>query len=214
MKKNIPLFIATALLISQAAISQVKKTADEILKEVSEQTKSYSSIRLDFTYNMDNAEAKIHESEAGSLLVKGDKYRLKIAGQVIISDSKTMWTYIEDANEVQVNTVDESQDVFTPTKLLTSYSEQYKSKLIGEEVKNGRTYQVIELKPNEEKNYSRVELTIDKSLKQFTRIAVQDKSGNTFTYIVNEFKPDAPYKDSDFTFSAKEFPGAEVIDMR
>jgi outer membrane lipoprotein-sorting protein len=214
MKKNIPLFIAMALLISQAALSQAKKTADEILKEVSEKTKSYTSIRIDFTYNMDNAEAKIHESESGSLLVKGDKYRLNIAGQVIISDSKTMWTYIEDANEVQVNTVDENQDVFTPTKLLTSYSEQYKSKLIGEEVKDGKTYQIIELKPNEEKNYSRVELTIDKNLKQFTRIAVQDKSGNTFTYIVNEFKPDAPYKDSDFAFTTGEFPGAEVIDMR
>jgi len=214
MKKNIALFIAVSLFISQAALSQSKKTADEILKEVSEKTRSYSSIRLDFTYNMDNPQAKIHESESGWLLVKGDKYRLNIAGQIIISDSKTMWTYIADANEVQVNSVDEDQDVFTPTKLLTSYSENYKSKLIGEEVKNGKTLQIIELKPNEEKSYTRVELSIDKNLKQFVRIAVQDKSGNTFTYLVNEFKTDVPVKDTDFTFSAKEFPGAEVIDMR
>jgi outer membrane lipoprotein-sorting protein len=214
MKKNITLMIATALLISQAAVSQAKKTADEILKEVSDKTKSYSSIRIDFTYNMDNPQSKIHESESGWLLVKGDKYRLSIAGQVIISDSKTMWTYIQDANEVQVNSVDEDQNVFTPTKLLTSYSEKYKSKFISEEVKNGKTLQIIELKPIEEKNYTRVEVSIDKNLKQFVRIAVQDKSGNTFTYIVNEFKADVPYKDTDFNFSAKEFPGAEVIDMR
>lgn len=214
MKKNISLIILLVFLLSQTAMSQAKKSSDEILKEVTEKTKSYASIKIDFTYNMDNPESKIHESESGSLLVKGDKYRLSIAGQIIISDSKTMWTYIQEANEVQVNSVDENQELLTPTRLLTSYSENYKSRLIGEEVKNGKTFQIIELKPNEDKNYSRVELTVDKDLKRFVRIAVQDKSGNTFTYIVNDFKPDAPCKETDFTFSTTEFPGVEVIDMR
>lgn len=214
MKKNIIILLSLIFIFGQAAFAQQKKSADEILKEVSDKTQAYSSIRIAFTYNMDNPQAKIHESESGTLLVKGDKFRLNIAGQVIMSDARTIWTYIEDANEVQINAVDEDQEVFIPTKLLTSYNEQYKSRLVGEEVKNGKTYQVIELKPNVEKTYSRVELTIDKALKQLSRIALQDKSGNTFTYIVNEFKPDVPCKDSDFAFSPSEFPEAEVIDMR
>lgn len=214
MKKFALLIISISVIGMNAIFAQAKKDAEQILKEVTEKTKSYSSIKIDFTYNMDNAEAKIHESEKGTLLVKGDKYRLNIAGQIIISDGKTMWTYIQDANEVQINSVEEDQELITPTRLLTSYSEQYKSKLVGEEVKDGKTFQVIELKPNEDKTFSQVILTVNKAEKRFVKIALQDKNGNTFSYLINDFIPNAPVKDSDFTFSSQEFPGAEVIDMR
>ena len=163
---------------------------------------------------MDNASAKIHETETGILTVKGDKYRLDIAGQRVISDSKTSWTYVADANEVQINTVEDDDNALTPTKLLTSYSENYKSKLVNEINKDGRAVYVIDLKPNTEKNFTNVELQIDKELYRIVRIAIQDKSGNTFSYIVNKFEPNVPVKDTDFTFDPKEFPGVEVIDMR
>jgi len=208
--KILVIFLLPGLL----AFGQAKKDAEQILKEVTEKTKSYTSLKIEFTYNMDNPEANIHESESGTLLVKGDKYRLNIAGQVVISDGVTIWTYIKDANEVQVNTVEEDEEIITPTKLLSSYYENYKSKLIREENKGGRILQVIELKPNVEKSYSKVELTIDKELLRITRIAVQDKNGNTFSYIVNDFKTNVPLKDTDFAFDAKEFPGVDVIDMR
>jgi outer membrane lipoprotein-sorting protein len=204
------LFLLPCLMV----FGQAKKDAEQILKDVTEKTKTYTSLKVDFTYNMDNPQAKIHESESGILLVKGDKYRLNIAGQVVISDGKTIWTYIKDANEVQVNAVEEDAEIITPTRLLSSYYENYKSKLVAEKNKGGKILQVIELKPNVEKSYSKVELTIDKELLRITKIAIQDKNGNTFSYIVNEFKTNVPLKENDFTFDANEFPGAEVIDMR
>ena len=211
--------ISTLLLISlvlagQITYSQAKKSSEDILKQTSEKTKSFSTIRINFTYNMDNPSAKVHESESGVLLVKGDQYRLDISGQKVISGGKTSWTYISDANEVQINTIDNDENALTPTKLLTSYSEDYKSKLVNETTKDGRPQYVIELKPNADKNFTSVELNIDKELYRITRIAIQDKSGNTFTYIVNKFEPNVTVKDSDFTFNAKDYPGVEVIDMR
>jgi outer membrane lipoprotein carrier protein len=199
----------------QLTFAQSKKSSDDILKEVSEKTKSFSSIRISFTYNMDNPSAKVHESETGILLVKGDQYRLDIAGQKVISDNKTVWTYISDANEVQINAVEEDKNVLTPTRLLTSYSEDYKSKLAGEVTKDGRVQYVIELKPNADKTFTNVELNVDKELFRITRIAIQDKSGNTFSYLVNKFEPNvSDVKDTDFIFNAKDYPGVEVIDMR
>ena len=202
------------ILTNQLLFSQAKKTSEEILKDVSEKTKSYSSIKVNFTYNMDNPGAKVHESETGTLLVKGDKYRLDIAGQNVICDAVTSWTYLAESNEVQVNAVETDEAVITPTKLLSSYSEDYKSKLTGEVTKNGQALYVIELKPNNVKSVTGVELNIDKELLRIMRIAIQDKSGNTFTYIVNKFETNVPVKDSDFTFNEKDHPGVEVIDMR
>jgi outer membrane lipoprotein carrier protein len=207
--------IVLLIFTGQLTFAQAKKSSEEILKEVSEKTKSFSSIRISFTYNMDNPSAKVHESETGTLLVKGDQYRLDIAGQKVISDNKTVWTYISEANEVQINAVEEDENVLTPTRLLTSYSEDYKSKLTGEVTRDGRAQYVIELKPNADKSFTSVELNIDKELYRITRIAIQDKSGNTFSYLVNKFEPNVGnVKDSDFTFNEKDYPGVEVIDMR
>jgi outer membrane lipoprotein carrier protein len=208
------ILIVAFILAGNASFSQAKKTSEEILKQVSEKTKSFTSIKFSFNYNMDNASAKVHETEAGVLLVKGDKYRLDIAGQRVISDSKTSWTYVAEANEVQINTVEDDANALTPTKLLTSYSEDYKSKLVNEITKDGKSLYVIELKPNTEKNFTNVELQIDKELYRIMRIAIQDKSGNTFSYIVNKFEPNVAVKETDFAFDKAEFPGVEVIDMR
>jgi outer membrane lipoprotein-sorting protein len=209
------ILIVFLIFSGQLTFAQAKKSSDDILKEVSEKTKSFSSIRISFTYNMDNPSAKVHESEMGTLLVKGDQYRLDIAGQKVISDNKTVWTYIAEANEVQINAVEEDKNVLTPTRLLTSYSEDYKSKLTGEINKDGRAQYVIELKPNADKSFTNVELNVDKELLRITRIAIQDKSGNTFSYLVNKFEPNvSTVKDSDFIFNANDYPGVEVIDMR
>lgn len=202
------------LFSGQLIFAQPKKSSDDILKEVSEKTKSFSSIRISFTYNMDNPSAKVHESETGTLLVKGDQYRLDIAGQKVISDNKTVWTYISESNEVQINAVEEDKNVLTPTRLLTSYSTDYKSKLSGEVTKDGRAQYVIDLKPNADKSFTAVELNVDKELLRITRIAIQDKSGNTFSYLVNKFETNVTINDNDFVFNAKDYPGVEVIDMR
>jgi len=206
--------ITLIILTGQVTFAQAKKSSEEILKQVSETTKSFTSIRISFTYNMDNPSAKVHETETGVLLVKGDKYRLDIAGQKVISDNETSWTYISEANEVQINSVEEDENALTPTRLLTSYSEDYKSRLLNEITKDGRVQYVIELKPNEDKTFTSVEMNIDKELFRIARIAIQDKSGNTFTYLVNKFEPNVSVKETDFTFDAKDFPGVEVIDMR
>ena len=99
--------------------------AVKLLDEVSAKTKAYKTIKADFTYTMTNKQAKINESKTGVLLVSGDKYRLTAAGQIVICDGKTVWTYIKESNEVQVNDVENKEESLTPSKLLTSYNENY-----------------------------------------------------------------------------------------
>jgi outer membrane lipoprotein-sorting protein len=214
MKYLTLLLLAASVFCGKATLAQGKKSPEQILMDVTEKTKSYSSIKVSFTYNMDNPEAKIHESQKGVLMIKGDKYRLTIAEQLVICDGQTVWTYLEDANEVQINSVEEDPDVITPTRLLTSYNENYKAKLIGEEKKGATWFYMIELKPIEDKNFSRIELSIEKELLRIMRIAIQDKGGSTYTYIVNEFSPDVLFRSTDFSFNIDDHPGVEVIDMR
>jgi outer membrane lipoprotein carrier protein len=203
------------LLLSFSGFSQTKDPkAAALLDEVSAKTKSYKSIKADFSYTMENKQAKINEEKKGSLLLSGDKYRLTIAGQVVICDGKTIWTYLEESNEVQINNLDNKDDALTPSKLLTSYNVNYKSKIIKDNSQTDPNVETLELIPNVTKNFTKAIIAIDKMKKQVRSFSLFDKNGNIFTYRISKFQTDLPVNNADYSFDKSKFPGVEVIDMR
>jgi outer membrane lipoprotein carrier protein len=207
MKKLIIVFLMAS------AFSGYSQKASEILDQVSAKTKSYTSIKADFSYRMENAKAKINEQKQGTLLLSGDKYKMQASGQTVICDGKTIWTFMPESNEVQVNSLDNKDEALTPSKLLTNYNTNFKSKILNEKNNDPGTIK-IELVPNTIKNYNRAILAVDKAKMQVKSFMIYDKSGNTFTYTITRFQTDIPVNASDFSFDPKKFPGVEVIDMR
>ena len=209
------LFIVLMFLSVVPAFSQTKDLkAIALLDEVSAKTKSYKSIRADFSYTMENKQAKINEEKTGTLTLSGDKYRLKTAGQEVICDGKLVWTYLKESNEVQINDLDTKEDSLTPSKLLSSYNANYKSKILKDRPSNNPDEVTIELIPNVIKNFIKAILVVDKVKKQVKSFMLFDKSGNTFTYKITKYQTDIPVSASDFTFDKSKFPGVEVNDMR
>jgi outer membrane lipoprotein-sorting protein len=205
------LTIAILAVFTLTTFAQNDKKAAAILDEVTAKTKLYKTIKIEFTYAMDNAKEKIHDKFKGSLLSKGDKYKLTAAGQDVISDGKTMWTYLREAKEVQINNAGEDDESFTPTKLLSGYNKDYKSKFIEEKGSD----QIIELYPLKKgKSFTKVQLTIDKNKKQISKFVIYDRSGSTFSYIVDKFVADQVIADNVFSFNKAEHPGVEINDMR
>jgi len=203
--------IALLLVLTVSGFAQNDNKASAILDDVSAKTKSFKTIKIEFTYAMDNTKEKVHDTFKGTLLSKGDKYKLTAAGQDVISDGKTVWTYLKDAKEVQINNVGEDEDAFTPTKLLSGYNKDFKAKFIQE---NGNE-QIIELYSLKKgKTFTKVRLTIDKTKKQINKIMIYDRNGSTFSYIVNKFVADQAIADNVFSFNKADFPGVEMNDMR
>jgi len=212
MKK---ILFALSLFLVLGATAQVKDPkATALLDEVSAKIKSYKSIRVEFSYTMVNKQAKINESKSVTIILSGDKYRLNAAGQTVICDGKTIWTYIKESNEVQINSPDNKDDAMTPSKLLTSYNKNYKSKIIKDKNQSDPNMETIELIPNVIKTINRAILIVDKTKNQVKSFQLFDKSGNVFTYTIQKFLTDIPVSNSDFTFETAKFPGVEVIDMR
>jgi len=200
------------ILIACIGLGQGKDPkAAALLDEVSAKAKAYKSIKVEFSYTMVNAKAKINEEKTGTLLVSGDRYKMTAAGQTVICDGKTIWTYIAASNEVQVNTLENKDEALTPSKLLTSYNANFKSKIIKS---TDPAVESVELVPTTAKNFTRAILGIDKSKKQVKSFTLFDKSGNTFSYKIKNYLTDTAVTPADFTFDAKKFPGVEVIDMR
>lgn len=212
MKKLI-LFSTLSLFISGIFAQVNDKNAEKILEAVSTKMQSFETMRIEFTYIMENTSEKIKESKTGSIYIQGDKYRLYIAEQMVICDGNTVWTYFKDANEVQINEVDPNDDN-TPMKMLTAYNKNYKAKLIKEMPKGGKTIQVIDLTPNKTQSYFKIRLEIDKAQKMVVSSTIYDKNGSTFTYVVDKFHENPNIHPSRFTFNKADYPGVIVTDMR
>jgi outer membrane lipoprotein-sorting protein len=137
-----------------------------------------------------------------------------MAGQVVICDGKTIWTFIEESSEVQINNLDNKDDALTPSKLLTSYNTNYKSKIIKDNSQTDPNIESIELIPVSGKTVTKAIVAVDKIKKQIRSFSLFDKNGNIYTYKILKFQTDLPVQPGDFSFDKAKFPGVEVIDMR
>jgi outer membrane lipoprotein carrier protein len=219
MKTTFRIFLALLFLTGTEAFSQSQQTdkkAEDILHGVSAKYKSYKSVKATFIINVENQKEKTNDEQKGTIYLKGNKYKLEIAGQDIISDGKTRWTYVKDANEVQVDNLKTDENSITPANIFTMYEKGWLFKFIGEKTEKGMIYQLVELTPVDpkKKNIFKVKLTISKNDKFITTAKVLNKNGSIQTITVDKFSPDSITDESLFTFNASKYPGAEIIDLR
>jgi len=207
-------FLFIVFLITGTALTGQNKKADAILEDLTKKLDSHKSVGVHFSYILKDANQVTTDEGKGTLLISGDKYRLKIIGQQVFCDGETIWTYIEDAEEVQINTATEEEGVITPSNLLTFYNDHYKAKAVKEEEFKGKTAYIIELKPNEDKNHASVDFYVGKEENEILKIVLFDKNGGTTEYNLDKMNWDIPVKPDDFTFNADDYPDIEVIDMR
>ncbi len=216
MKKlNLIGLIISLFIISNANAQITDAKANETLNKLSAKMKSFVNYKIEFVYTLENKAEKIKQSKNGTAIIKGDKYSLNVSGQRIICDGKTVWTYIPDADEVQINNVNlKDDDALNPSKLFSTYEKNYKAKLIKEVNQAGVLTQIIDLTPIKGKAFFKVRLTIDKTKMQIVSTEIYNKNGSTYMYKVNKFLSNLKISDAEFTFKASDFPGVEINDMR
>ncbi len=213
--KKISLILLTAFFIVSTAFGQYDPKALTILDEMSNKFKTYSSFKATFTFTLSNASAKINEVSAGELMVRGSKYRIKLPKMEIINNGTTVWNYMKEANEVNISTYDPADDDISPNKIYTMYKKGYKYTYIGDKVEAGKTYQIVELVPEDRKNrFFKVRLEINKIDKSIKNWTLYEKNGNIYEYSIKTFLPNTVADDTPFTFDKSKYPGVEIIDLR
>lgn len=215
MKKIVLSLLVAAGFVSAHAQTDAKAKA--ILADVSKKYRSYDVVKTDFTFILDNPQAKIKETQQGTLIVKAktNKYRVTMTNQELISDGKNQWTYLKEDKEVQVTNADNNGDALNPAKIFTVYEKGFKYTYTGESKVGGKVYQMIDLAPIDvTKSYFKIRLGIDKTAKQIGSVVIFDKSGNKYTYNVKKLIPNVKVPESTFAFDTKKYPGVEVVDLR
>ena len=216
MKKTIVLLFAF-LTLTNFAQAQTDAKAKAILAAVSKKYRTFDVVKADFSFVLDNQQAKLKEQQEGTLLVKAkaNKYKVSMDDQVLISDGKSQWTYLKADKEVQVTEVDNSNEALNPARIFTMYENGYKYLYTGDSKIGGRVYQMIDLSPlDTKKSFFKIRLSIDKVAKQIANVLIFDKNGNKYTYKVKSFAGQTNIPESTFVFDTKKYPGVEVVDLR
>jgi outer membrane lipoprotein carrier protein len=214
MKKILLAFLFTTLSISLMAQGDPKAKA--VLDNVSKKVKSLKSLKANFSITITGAKNAKPQTKKGNVFMKGDKYFVSLSGQEIYCDTKTIWTYMKESNEVQISSFDPNENSFTPSKLFTNfYDKEYSYKYIGEQTVGGKKVDVIHLTPtNKSKQYTKVELMIDKAQSVVAGGKMYEKNGNIYQYTVTGYTPNPTLQDNMFIYDAKKHPKVEVVDLR
>lgn len=215
------LFISTPVL-AQMPKETVDAKAKAVLDEVAAKTKTYTTIKAEFTTVSEkresNTASKVTDSQTGTLYLKGNKYKLEFKGQTILCDSKTQWTYIKESNEVQVNDAPDpnATDNINPVNIFTLYEKKYKYKYEKEDVVNGAKVDVINLYPldPDKKSFHTIQLFIDKAKKQIVSVKILNKNGTSSTINIKSFTTNTEMAETMFTFNKADYKGVEVVDLR
>lgn len=197
MKKIV--FAFTMMMICAAAMAQ---TSRSVLDRAAAVISNPGGITATFkmTGGMGNA--------SGTISVKGKKFQASSPVATIWFNGKTMWTYMKKNDEVSITTPNDAQlQKINPYNFINLYKKGYD--MMMSSAANSHT---VHLTAQGNQNIQEIFITVDKKSFHPTQVKMlQGKRWTTFD--ISELKT-VTLSDSMFSFNSKDFPQAEVIDLR
>lgn len=199
--KRIVVFLLALVLMGGSAVAI---TARQVLDKASAVLSNKGGISANFT--MSNGQ---YGETSGTIAVKGRKFHATTPVATVWFDGKTQWTYSKHSNEVNVTTPKESElQAINPYNFINMYRSGYSLSM--KTVGNG--YQVHLTATDTKNKVQEMYITLGKSSYVLSEVRMRrDKKWTTFK--VSDFKK-SNINDGMFRFNSKDFPSAEVIDLR
>lgn len=198
------------ILTFMVGTAQAQTMASELVKKTIDKINKHKNVEFVFDYDMSNETIAVTESASGTAYMQGEAYKMEIEGQQIISDGKTLWTYLIDDEEVMVSNPKDDDNIITPIKLLTTYDKDYTMKY-GKSSEKG--IKVVEMS-NPKGEFSKVTLKINEAKLEIVSATISNRSGDAFTIKIKKTVFDQNLDAKFFTFDEKAHPKVDVIDMR
>ncbi len=194
--------------------------ARQILDKLKKKYDTYKALEVDV-----NVEIEIPESDKqvmkGKMVQSGDKYRMEMGDNLIISDGTDIWTVLKDAEEVQLTdreTYEEDGDniMMSPKDLMSIYEKgEYVYALTNEQPIKGKMVQQIEFKPiDPESEYFKIRINVNKKEQMISSMKIFAKDGSRYTLSIDDLQSNKIYESSYFRYSDNDCKGCRVEDLR
>ena len=201
MKRTVFISILLALTVSIYAqnAALAKKVLDKTAAVVGNKTGASASFSMSGKYG----------KAAGTIAIKGRKFHARTGQAIVWFDGKTEWTYMKNTDEVNITTPTEAQQqAMNPYQFINIYKNGFN---LG--VKTiGSNYQVHLTAKDKKRSIQEMYILINKSTYKPLQVKMRQANGWT-TINISQFKA-TNISDATFIFNAKNYPDAEIIDLR
>lgn len=200
MKRFYLLFLISVLSLSVSAqnAAQARKILDKTASVISRKNGASANFSISGKYG----------NTSGTIAIKGNKFNARTPQAIVWFDGKTQWTYMKKSQEVNVsNPTEAQQQSMNPYKFINIYKNGFK--LSVKNVSGG--WQIHLYATNQKRTIKEMYVTIGKNY--YPQIIKMRQSNGWTTIKVSGFKAGS-LNDAMFRFNAKEFPSAEIIDLR
>ncbi|MCR5512725.1 MAG: cell envelope biogenesis protein LolA [Prevotella sp.] len=193
------LFTVHCSLFSNHAVAQ---SAKQVLDKTAAVVSAKSGAKASFSIKGDQMNA------SGSIAIKGKKFQATTPQATVWFDGKTQWTYLKKNDEVNIANPSESElAAINPYNFIYLYKNGYKYTM---EKKNGNF--IVHLTASGKRSIQEMYITINQKTYIPSQIRMRQQKGWT-TINITGFQQSKLY-DGMFRFNSKDFPNAEVIDLR
>lgn len=178
------------------------QSAKQVLDKTAAVVAAKSGAKASFTIKGDQMNA------SGTIAIKGRKFQASTPQATIWFDGKTQWTYLKKNDEVNVaNPTEAELAAINPYNFIYMYKKGYKYTM---EKKNGSF--IVHLTATNKRSIQEMYITINPKSYIPSQIRMRHQKGWT-TITISGFKH-SKLSDGLFRFNSKDFPNAEVIDLR
>ena len=149
--KKVMLLLSVLSLIRVNPAPSISSAQDNqssaLLSKLSKTYKTYKSVKATFSIDVKNKQTDVGVKQSGILYQKAKKFRITMSGQEIYCDGKTIWTYLEGANEVQISKFNPKTMDINPSEIFTIYEKGFIHKYSGQITRGSQKIDVVELTP-------------------------------------------------------------------
>ncbi|MDR1725742.1 MAG: outer membrane lipoprotein carrier protein LolA [Bacteroidales bacterium] len=190
----------------------IDHNAEKIIKNITEKLSADTPISFNFMFKVKQTD-KVTQSEKGSFLSNGNKFKIITDNFEDYSDGQTLWHYLKTTNEVEISDASEGGSMFNFSNMITSYLKDYRPKLIREETREKIAYNVLDLSPIKRGNVLKVRIIAVKSTNRISEMIIYT-ADNVYSYTLSNYKTKQKTSAIDFTFPLKEHPNVQQVDLR
>jgi hypothetical protein len=204
MKVSIIRIAAIALFTFQSSLFTANaQSAKSVLDKAAASVTVASGVKANFRMTTTTG------NTSGTIAIKGKKFYATTPQAKIWFDGKTQWTYLKNNDEVNVGNPTEAQlQAINPYNFINLYKNGYTYTM-----NTAGTNYVIHLTSNSaDRKIKELFITVNK--KSYEPMQVKMLQGKKWTtFDITSIKKEK-IADSQFRFNSKDFPKAEIIDLR
>jgi len=188
--------------------------AADILKHMEKRYRTIEDITVAFRQTVHYGVTGTEQSFSGIMYTKkGNKYRIELEDQTIVTDGSSVWSYSKSNNQVIVDRYKEGPDSFSPDRIMVDVPARYSSIVLGRERVGSAETTIMKMTPKDAKaNLQWMKVWVDDDEYLMRKIQALDVSDNLSTYVLDSIAVNQSLDEARFRFDAPR--DAELIDLR